>query len=455
MERGDIPKERRGGDKISHKLAPSKEEVRHFLKGLKGTESHYGRKKSKRIYLNCNLTIKKLFFLYRAAAKNKTVSFSTFQRIFSNEFNIGFKSPAADICSLCERLKNSIKRETNLAKKSTLQAQKRLHKLRANTFYKLMKEIPENSLAYCFDLQQVQPLPKTAISDAFYLRQISYYTFGIVPLGPGVPNFFSWTEDQAGRGCVEISSALFHFLNSLEISAEINAITFFCDGCGGQNKNSHVVHMLMYWLANTATSVTSVKVVFPVRGHSFLPADRAFGRVEKLLRKESFIKTKEHYHAIYKEVGTLYLLDEDWKLLDVKSLEKSFKKLVGISEMKRVIIEKITEKEKVKILVRAHQNYRVDLDMNENQNLCKRGTKISNLTLPELKIGRQIPTKKLENIQSLLKAEYGEDWDSDPDLAWYKKILENSQDAKSDNENCEHDPEEPCSCLDEDPGFHI
>jgi hypothetical protein len=113
----------RGGDQVSHKLHKSKSEVRTFLKELRGQESHYGRNKSKRIYLNSNLSIAKLYKIYKSAPQDqpiKKVSFSTFHRIFSNEFNIGFKSPASDICSLCQRLGNSIKREKDITKKRTL-----------------------------------------------------------------------------------------------------------------------------------------------------------------------------------------------------------------------------------------------------------------------------------------------------------------------------------------------
>lgn len=54
-----------------------------------------------------------------------------------------------------------------------------------------MKEEPPNSKTYCFDLQQVQPLPKTAVSDAFYLRQVNYYTFGIVTVDSRISEFMT------------------------------------------------------------------------------------------------------------------------------------------------------------------------------------------------------------------------------------------------------------------------
>lgn len=52
--------EQRGGDRISHKSEKKKAAVRHFLRNLKGRESHYNRKKSKRIYLSSDLNISKL-----------------------------------------------------------------------------------------------------------------------------------------------------------------------------------------------------------------------------------------------------------------------------------------------------------------------------------------------------------------------------------------------------------
>lgn len=106
LKRGGVPQETRGGDQVSHKLQSSKEEVRTFLKQLRGQESHYGRNKSKRIYLNSNLSISKLYKAYKTLNQDvqiPKVTLSTFHRIFSNEFNIGFKS--SDICSMCKRLK--------------------------------------------------------------------------------------------------------------------------------------------------------------------------------------------------------------------------------------------------------------------------------------------------------------------------------------------------------------
>lgn len=93
------------------------------------------------------------------------VKCSMFRRIFVNKFNIGFKSPASDTCSTCCLLKEKI-RSTPLhkvrqsAEKTQLMVQKRVHFQRAKTFYEHMKTDIPDSISFCFDLQQIQPLPK-------------------------------------------------------------------------------------------------------------------------------------------------------------------------------------------------------------------------------------------------------------------------------------------------------
>lgn len=63
-------------------------------------------------------------------------------------------------------------------KKLKLMTEKRIHRLRANAFYEATKQTVSNSIFFFgFDLQQIQPLPKTPIQEAYYMRQINYYIF--------------------------------------------------------------------------------------------------------------------------------------------------------------------------------------------------------------------------------------------------------------------------------------
>lgn len=62
--KGEIPKANRGGDHRSHKTAAKKESLKQFINKLPARESHYNREKSKRIYLNSELNVRKLLKLY-------------------------------------------------------------------------------------------------------------------------------------------------------------------------------------------------------------------------------------------------------------------------------------------------------------------------------------------------------------------------------------------------------
>lgn len=96
-----------------------------------------------------------------------------------------------------------------------------------------------------------------------------------------------------------------------------STLRLFCDGCAGQNKNSHIIHTLYFWLTNKfPKQLREIQVTFPVRGHSFLPVDRVFGRVEKRLRKSPTIIDKEDYLTLYSEFGYVKSLGRDWNFLD-------------------------------------------------------------------------------------------------------------------------------------------
>lgn len=165
----------RGGDRKSHLSEAKKNSVRQYIGSLPAYESHYSRNRSKRVYLRCDLNIKKLHKAYNSMTENDLrVSLAMFRRVFNKDFNTGFKSPATDVCSYCEKTRNLIKNAIGEAKVNLL-IQLRIHKKRAQAFYELMKEEHEIDIIYCFDMQQVQQLPKTPMQETFYARQLSFY----------------------------------------------------------------------------------------------------------------------------------------------------------------------------------------------------------------------------------------------------------------------------------------
>lgn len=448
--------ENRGGDRKSHLFGSKRAAVVHFIGSLRGTESHYSRTKSQRIYLSSELNISKLFVMYNNKATDRLrVKRSFFYHIFNTKFNLGFGSPATDVCTFCYRLKNFIKFEKeNNASRNAIISQLRIHKLSAKQFNIELKNSPDNSVSYCFDLQQIQMLPKLPIQEAFYASQLALYNFCIMDLQTQTPDFYSWIECQASRGPNEIGSALYNFLNKTDFPPDTQILRLFCDGCSGQNKNSFIIHLLQYWLFKKAPpTIKTVLLIFPVRGHSFLPADRVFGRIEKLTRKKTEIVTKEEYWDIFREIGNVNILGVDWDLYNIKeNISGSFKKVDNIREAKRIYIDKTCTKGKQTLIrTRSEPFYRNDL-FSEGKSLLKSGKSFGKINLTKIHLEKPVKKKKLKDIEALLRNSYGEEWDRLDILRWYKDLFTKYQDdVKTKEGEEEGDGEESeCDCMEED-----
>ena len=68
----------------------------------------------------------------------------------------------------------------------------------------------------------------------------------------------------------------------------------------------------------------NIEYTFPVRGHSFLPADRVFGRIEQDIRKISTILLSEGYHHILTKHDNVYEFGTDWQCFDYKASAVEF-----------------------------------------------------------------------------------------------------------------------------------
>lgn len=89
------------------------------------------------------------------------------------------------------------------------------------------------------------------------------------------------------------------------------------DSCFGQNKNMHMVSMAME--LRQCFPNLGIEHTFPVRGHSYLPADRVFGRIEQKIRKMDIILLPQEYHAILQQFGPVHVYGTDWEAFDYRS----------------------------------------------------------------------------------------------------------------------------------------
>lgn len=189
--------------------------------------------------------------------------------------------------------------------------------------------------------------------------------------------------------------------------------------------------------------------------------DRVFGRAEKMLRKEASFKNKDQYHTLYKEIGKVRVLDVDWMLYNIKGLEDIYRKLPGISAMKKIHLKLMTEENNTVVKCRGLVNYRFESSTEIFQSLGKRGRSLQNYKLVQLPLVRHLAPEKVANVESLLKAEYNDDWRADPELAWYKiiidgNILENATQMVEEDNAEDVEQERGCDCLcEEDPALHV
>lgn len=64
-------------------------------------------------------------------------------------------------------------------------------------------------------------------------------------------------------------------------------LRLFCDGCGVQNKNLHIIHCLMFWLVNESPeNIKEIYLTFPVRALIHAKKKRrAYPRIRVVTRK--------------------------------------------------------------------------------------------------------------------------------------------------------------------------
>lgn len=455
---GEMPLERRGGNRKEILFEAKRNQVISFISKLVAVEAHYCRSNlSCRQYLSSELSIKKLSQLYNEEQVDASlkVKNSYFRSVFNENFNLGFGSPRTDVCSYCLELSEKLKTEKNPQQKQNLMVQKRIHKLKAQCFFDLLRSKDENTLILSFDCQKNLPLPKIPDQAAYYSRQIYLFNFTIVKghskgdLNPTTVWAYCWTENQYNKGSNEIASCVYDFLQNADVS-QYHTIRLICDGCGGQNKNSVMVAMCCSWLSKAPPNVKTIQLVFPVTGHSFIPPDRVFGNIEKKIRKREVITTPDEYLDIISESATVKKLGRDCQVYDWKSAKEQVLKLPGswhfqIKHCKRIFITRTISNEK--ILVQGEVTYRNFLG--SPKSLLKRGKTLLQLVPKMIETGKvALKQEKLDNVNTLLSKHYGDQWRDLAELRFYQNIVDqppaiNQNPIEDDVAFCEYSEELP------------
>lgn len=265
-------------------------EIIEHIASFPAESSHYSRNNNpNKKYLSPTLSVTQMHKLYLIQCAEKglpndyLVTYAVYSNIFSSKFNLSFGQPRSDTCAVCDAKEDDDDHKNRYRK--AFEEQK-VSRQRAKT--------TEGVLYLTMDLQQVMPLPKITTNRAFYLRQLSFYNFGIHSISTDgtISYMMNWTENVAGRGANEILSCLYDFILNIGPKTNLEA---WSDSCPGQNKNFYLIAFYQYLILHGYFKTVDHK--FPEVGHSYLDSDRDFGRIEKLLKKHEKIQLPDEYRS--------------------------------------------------------------------------------------------------------------------------------------------------------------
>ncbi|KAJ8895273.1 hypothetical protein PR048_000598 [Dryococelus australis] len=218
--------------------------VKEFIQGLRPTEEHYTKGKTQRQYLDCDMSIKKLWRVYN---NSHDVEYNFSDMLTSTTLRYAEDIP--DQAAYYSRLTT-----TTLRYAEDIPDQAANYSRLTSTL-RYAEDIP-NSLGITIVLQSIIGLK---INDTRALKKL-------------------------------------HLLCLIHWKLQIFLGMRLCsDGLPGQNKNSTVVGtVLKLFKEECDQKIKTLEFWLSVVGHSFTPPDRVFGRIEKLMRRKQTAVTPKY-----------------------------------------------------------------------------------------------------------------------------------------------------------------
>ena len=286
--------------------------IRQHIKMFPVRESHYSRSKNThRTYLDASLNVAAMYkdFLHQNPELNEKVKYWLYSKIFKTEFNISFGYPRSDICDTCERQQVEMKTaelDGDSAALKRLKTENELHLRKAEVFHVQLQEATEQAknmqeekdvVVLAIDFQKNLPLPLTGVSQEYYRRQLWIHNFCIHECTEEKATMFLYAENYAGKGPNDVLSCLQHYFKTLP--SEIKKIKLFADNCFSQNKNRYLIAFFHALVHNSR--IRKVSIYYPLPGHSRMPCDRDFGRIERRRRKKDKVSLPSEWVELVKK----------------------------------------------------------------------------------------------------------------------------------------------------------
>lgn len=119
--------------------------------------------------------------------------------------------------------------------------------------------------------------------------------FNIHVLSDATSIFYTYPEFVAKKGADEVASMLWDFIfNHLE--PHVKELTIFFDSFAGQNKN-YTLFILIHFIVHSTRRLQTVKMVFPIRDHSYLECDKNMG----LINQRTNLELPEDWNSVLRD----------------------------------------------------------------------------------------------------------------------------------------------------------
>lgn len=209
-ESNTLQKSIQGKHKKKHTSNEAVNLVKEHIKLFPKVESHYCRADSKREYLEGDLSVQKMYDMYKDYVQEKDanpVNVHTYRKIFCTEFNYSFNKPSKDKCDLCGEV-DLRKKEKNLSDEKENEYRRHINE-KVLMREEKKRDIESGIPILCFDLENVITCPKGDLKNFFYKSKLNVYNMTAhLSLNRKVYCAI-WSEAMRGRSGNDISSAVY------------------------------------------------------------------------------------------------------------------------------------------------------------------------------------------------------------------------------------------------------
>lgn len=175
--------DKRGKHRPSNKTTDEKvDEVKKHIESFAVVESYYCRKKSSKQYLDPNLSIAKMYNLYKDKMKDmnkEPVKLNVYKNIFVTQYNLSFFHPKKYQCCLCNKYNRATDRDEALENEYKEHIERKDASYKSKDLDKKRSEEDPSHLCITMDLQSLLQIPSTSDSLLYYCRKLNLYNLSI------------------------------------------------------------------------------------------------------------------------------------------------------------------------------------------------------------------------------------------------------------------------------------